>query len=115
MVEDIREIKGNIAKNLRYYRDLKGFTQRQLAAELGIKHNTISSWENGTNSLDAAVLMEICDLLGVSLDEMYKGEKKDSPINELSEREQYAVSLFRKLPDEEQLKIIGRLEVMTER
>ena len=114
-MEDIREIKENIAKNLRYYRDLRGLTQRQLAAELGIKHNTISSWENGTNSVDAAVLMEICDLLKISLDEMYKGEKRDSPINGLSEREQYAVSLFRKLLNEEQLKIIVRLEVMTER
>lgn len=114
-MEDIKEIKENIARNIRYYRDLKGLTQRQLAGELGIKHNTISSWENGTNSVDAAVLMEICDLLEISLDEMYKGEKKDSPNNELSERELYAVSLFKRLPDEEQLKIIGRLEAMTER
>lgn len=113
-MDDIKEIKENIARNLKYYRDLKGLTQRQLAAELGIKHNTISSWENGTNSIDAAVLMEICDLLGITLDEMYRGEKRDSPINGLSEGEQYAVSLFRKLPDEDQLKIIGRLEVMTE-
>lgn len=115
-MEDIKEIKENISRNLRYYRDLKGLTQRQLAGELGIKHNTISSWENGTNSVDAAILMEICDLLEISLDEMYKGEKKkDSPINGLSERESYVISLFRKLHDEEQLKIIGRLEAMTER
>ncbi len=109
------DIKDNVAKNLRYYRVLKGLTQRQLASEIGVKHNTISSWENGTNSIDAAVLMQICDLLEISLDEMYKREKNDSPLTGLSDRELYAVSLFRKLPDAEQLKIIGRLEVMTER
>lgn len=109
------DIKQDVAKNLRYYRDLKGLTQRQLAGEIGVKHNTISSWENGTNSIDAAVLMQICDLLEISLDEMYKREKNDSPLKGLSEQELYAVSLFRKLPNDEQLKFIGRLEVMTER
>lgn len=114
-MSDIKEIKENIARNLKYYRDLKGLTQRELAEKLGIKHNTISSWENGTNSIDAAVLMEICDLLGVSLCEMYKQEKGNSPLPGLSERELSAISLFKKLTDEEQLKFIGRLEAMTER
>ena len=109
------DIKDNVAKNLRHYRILKGLTQRQLASELGVKHNTISSWENGTNSIDTAVLMQIVDLLGISIDEIYRGEKNNSPLMGLSEQELYAISLFRKLPNDEQLKFIGRLEVMTER
>lgn len=109
------DIKDNVAKNLKYYRDLKGLTQRELALKIGVKHNTVSAWENGTNSIDVAVLMQICDLLEISIDEIYKGEKKDSPLMGLSEQELYAISLFRKLPNDEQLKFIGRLEVMTER
>lgn len=108
-------IKGNVANNLKYYRGLKGLTQRQLAGEIGVSHNTISSWESGTNSIDIVVLMQICDLLEITLDEIYKGEKKDSPLTELSERELHAISLFRKLPNDEQLKFIGRLEAITER
>lgn len=109
------EIKDNVAKNLKYYRELKGLTQRELAHKIGVRHNTISSWENGPNSIDISYLMQICDLLDVSLDEIFKRKKNDSPVAELSNRELNAISLFRKLPDEEQLKIIGRLEVLTER
>jgi len=113
-LKEIRDIKESVARNLRYYREFKGLTQRELAEKLGTRHNTISAWESGTNSIDVAVLMQICETLDTSIDEMYYGKKNDSPIKGLSEREQYSVSLFRKLSDEEQLKIIGRLEAMTE-
>lgn len=72
-------IKENVANNLRHYRRLRGLTQRQLANDLGVEHNTISSWENGPNSIDISYLFTICDLLKVSLDEMYGREKITVP------------------------------------
>lgn len=107
-------IKENVAKNLKHYRELKKLTQRELAEKIGVKHNTISSWENGTNSIDVSVLMQICDLLGVTLDEIYRGKKYEEAITKLSEKEQHVLYLLNKLPIEEQLKFIGRLEAISE-
>ena len=108
------KIKEIIARNLKHFREQKGLTQRELAAKLGIRHNTISAWENGANSVDISVLMQICDLLDVDICEMFPNSKNDTSLFELSEREQYIITLFRKLSEEERLKFIGRLELLAE-
>ena len=64
-------IKEEIAKNLLYFRKKSGLTQRELAAKLGVKHNSISSWENGINSVDVDILFRICQILGVTIHDMY--------------------------------------------
>lgn len=60
-----------ISKNLLYYRKQKKITQKELAEKLGVKHNTISGWEHGTNSIDVEILFQICKILDISLNEMY--------------------------------------------
>lgn len=115
-VNDFKEntIKEIVANNLRYFRELKDLTQRELAEKMGVKYNTISSWENGPNSINISDLMKFCDLLDISIDEMFKQEKKTALSIRLSERESYALSLFKNLSEDDQLKFIGRLEMMTE-
>lgn len=66
-----KKIKDIIASNLREYRKQNGYTQKELANELGVSHNTISSWENGTNSIDIDTLVDICSLFHVTLNDMY--------------------------------------------
>lgn len=71
-------IKLRVARNLKKYREKNGMTQKELAEELTkrlgkeFKHNTVSSWESGTNSIDISVLFEICNLFGVPVDAMYR-------------------------------------------
>ena len=64
-------IKEEIAKNLLYFRKKRGMTQRELANRLGVKHNSISSWENAVNSVDVDILFQICRILGVTIHDMY--------------------------------------------
>ncbi|HIZ55366.1 MAG TPA: XRE family transcriptional regulator, partial [Firmicutes bacterium] len=64
-------VKNEIARNLNYYRKKKGLTQRELADRLGVKHNAVSSWENGKNSIDIEFLFRICEILDISVGEMY--------------------------------------------
>lgn len=60
-MKKVNEIKKTVADNLKKYRREKGMTQKELADEVNknlgtnFKHNTISSWENGTNSIDTTV------------------------------------------------------------
>lgn len=63
-------IKETVAKNLLYYRKKNKITQKELADKLGVKHNAISSWENGVNSIDIDTLFRVCQIFGVTVNDM---------------------------------------------
>lgn len=64
-------VKDELSKNLSYYRKIKKITQKELADKLGVKHNTVSGWENGANSIDVEVLFNICKTLDISINDIY--------------------------------------------
>lgn len=76
MSENIKEI---IAKNLLYYRKKNKITQKELAEQLGVKHNAISSWENGVNSIDIDTLFRVCKIFGVTVNDMYGMKSENEP------------------------------------
>ena len=55
-------------------RKKKGYTQRQLAEQLGISDKTISKWENGKCMPDYSIIEPLCDALHVTLPELMDGE-----------------------------------------
>ena len=89
-------------------------TQKQLAGMLGVQHNTISTWENGTNSIDASVLMRICEYLDVSLDDMFGKESKNTPIAGMSKDEMNLIMNYRKLSRDNQALLFERIDTMLE-
>lgn len=78
-------IKVEIAKNLTYYRKKSGFTQKELAEKLGVRHNSISAWENEKNSIDVEVLFDICEILNVTINDMY-GVAADAKLTQSEEQ-----------------------------
>lgn len=57
--------EGNMfAENLRYLRDKKGLSQKQLGAKMYVSHSTIARWENGTRLPDAAMILRLSKILG---------------------------------------------------
>lgn len=72
-----KKIKSTIASNIKKYRNLHNFTQKELADKLGVSHNTISSWEKGTNSIYVDTLYEICSLFKVELNDMYNSSENN--------------------------------------
>ena len=52
-------------------------TQKQLAERLGITDKAISKWENGVTMPDTSIMLELCDILGISVNELLSGEKMD--------------------------------------
>jgi transcriptional regulator with XRE-family HTH domain len=57
-------------------RQRAGLTQEQLAAQVGITHQAVSKWENGTSLPDAGLLVELADELGVSIEEILRGVRR---------------------------------------
>lgn len=51
-----------------------GFTQRQLAEKLGMSDKSVSKWERGVCLPDVSVYMELCEILGISINEFFAGE-----------------------------------------
>ena len=54
----------------------KGLTQAQLAEKLNITNRAVSKWETGKSIPDAAIMLDLCKILGVSANELLSGEKR---------------------------------------
>ena len=59
-----------------------GLTQAQLAEKLGITDKAISKWERGIAMPDSSIMLELCDILSISVNELLSGEKIDMDNNE---------------------------------
>ena len=92
----MESIKNEIAKNLLFYRKQNHLTQKELAARLGVKHNAISAWENGTNSIDVEMLFKICNILQVTITDMYG---KYGSKTEIDNKEYDHIKKYRGLDD----------------
>ena len=56
-------------------------TQLQLADRLGITDKAVSKWERGITMPDTSIMLELCDILGISVNELLSGEKIDMENN----------------------------------
>ena len=50
-------------------------TQVQLAEKLGITDKAISKWERGMAMPDSSIMLRLCDILGISVNELLSGER----------------------------------------
>ena len=53
----------------------KNLTQIQLAEKLGITDKAISKWERGMAMPDSAIMLKLCTVLGISVNELLVGER----------------------------------------
>lgn len=64
-----------IGKFIASRRKEKNMTQRQLADILEISDKTISKWECGKGLPEVQLMMPLCNLLGINVNELLSGEK----------------------------------------
>ena len=51
-----------------------GLTQAQLAEKLGITDRAVSKWETGKSLPDASIMLELCGLLNITVNDLLCGE-----------------------------------------
>ena len=56
-------------------------TQMQLAEKLDITDKAVSKWERGVAMPDTSIMLELCDILSISVNELISGEKIDMENN----------------------------------
>lgn len=64
-------------KFIQEMRKAQGLTQRQLAEKLSISDKTVSKWETGCGLPEVSIMPELCNLLGISVNELLAGQKLD--------------------------------------
>ena len=64
-----------IGKFIAECRKKENLTQMQLAEKLGITDRAVSKWETGKAMPDSSVMLELCDILRISVNELLSGEK----------------------------------------
>lgn len=52
----------------------QGIAQMQLAEKLGITDRAVSKWENGKSLPDASIMLDLCGLLGITVNDLLCGE-----------------------------------------
>lgn len=84
-----------IGKFISERRKTKKLTQEKLAEKLNISDRAISKWERGLCLPDASIMIPLCKILDISVNELLSGEimkekdnKTDELLVELSKREE---------------------------
>ena len=71
-----------IGKFIQEKRKEKKLTQSELAEKLNITDRAISKWENGICLPDASTMPELCNLLNITINDLFSGEVVNMKENE---------------------------------
>lgn len=64
-----------IGKFLSQLRNENNYTQDEIAEILNVNVKSVSRWENGKNLPDHSIILEICKIYNISVNEFYEGRK----------------------------------------
>ncbi len=64
-----------IGKFIAEKRKQKNMTQIDFAEKLGVTNKSVSRWENGKNMPDVSLFIPICEVLGITVNELILGEE----------------------------------------
>ncbi|MBO4600726.1 MAG: helix-turn-helix transcriptional regulator [Bacilli bacterium] len=70
-----------IGKFIASLRKEKNITQEELAEKLYVTDRAVSKWERGLSMPDASKLIDLCNILGISVNELLIGERVDMKEN----------------------------------
>ena len=85
-----------IGKFIAERRKKAALTQMQLAEKLGITDKAISKWERGIAMPDSSIMLQLCEILGISVNELLSGEKIQMENND-QKNEQILLDMAKEL------------------
>lgn len=109
LVEPKNKLKKEIAKHLMFFREQKGLSQEELAKKIEINPLLLDDWEKNSRNIDVDTLYEICNVLDVSMTDMF-GEFASQSTNNFSAEEKKNVLKVRRLNSEGKKYIVRQIE-----
>lgn len=88
-----------IGKFIAECRKKKNLTQMELAEKMNITDRAVSKWENGKSMPDSSIMLDLCNILGISVNELLMGE-----MIEMKEYDQKTEELLVELAKQDELK-----------
>jgi len=73
--EGIMVNQTEIGKFISGCRKEKKLTQAELAEKLNITDRAVSKWETGKSMPDSSIMLELCEILGITVNELLSGQK----------------------------------------
>ena len=78
----------DMGNKIKLLRQKIGATQEQLGEKIGVSAQSISKWETGRAMPDSNIMLKLCYILGINVNELLCGEaidfeKKEEQLNEL--------------------------------
>lgn len=109
------DIKKYTSTKIREYRKLNGLTQKELGDKIGVKHNTISGYENGTSEPEQDLLFKIANVLHISINDLFPSTTSETcPINilisNITYEESEIIKKYRALDDRGKENVIATLD-----
>lgn len=101
-----------IGKFIAERRKKVNLTQMQLAEKLGITDKAISKWERGVSMPDTSIMLELCDILCISVNELLRGEKFDME-NDNQKNEQLLLEMAKELEKKNKTIWVSMWAIMT--
>ena len=71
-----------IGKFIKSQRKEIRLTQAELAEKLNVTNRSVSKWENGICMPDSSIIPELCDILNITINDLFSGEVVDKKNNE---------------------------------
>lgn len=65
------DVSSHVASKIKYFRQLNKMTQKELGEKVGVAHNTISSYESGTNEPEQDMLFKLAQAFNISINDLF--------------------------------------------
>lgn len=78
----MKSMKNIISANLRYLRNIQGWSQEDIAEKIGVSRQSVAKWENGETLPDILKCEALAELFNVTLDDLvrYNSDEQGLPI-----------------------------------
>ncbi|MBQ8371862.1 MAG: helix-turn-helix transcriptional regulator [Clostridia bacterium] len=85
----------------------RGLTQRALADMLGVSDKAVSKWETGSGLPDVSLMMPLCEILEISVNELLSAERLDQNQYRRKAEENIMSMIEKKQRDAKRLMVIS--------
>lgn len=89
-----------IGKFISHMRKDKNLTQAALAEKLGITDRAVSKWERGKGLPDASIMLDLCENLGITVNELLCGERLNMD-NKNEKNEQLLLQMAKEMKEKD--------------